>query len=370
MILHLVNDEKIINRTIDIFEVAFPGENLFIVFRKGNISMVRSGINIIPYRKFDVEKYKEQATSIIIHLMTDRKIRFINRYFPHLSTIYWIMWGSDSYSRLFYPKGLKLIDTESRYYKSQRIRRFFISPIDKLDDRLRIFRRMHFIRQRIQSFVTSTIEDDHDVLLKYYPDLKCKSWGEFSYYPIDLVMGNEVKDVWAEGPNIQIGHCGSHTNNHEYAFRILSKLDIGHAKVIVPLSYAGKKEYRRAVIEQGQMLFGESFMPIMDFLPLADYNRLMASSSFALYPNWRQEAVGNILVSLYLGSKVFLSNRNPILEWARRHGFIVFELEKIDIGDLEIPLTERDRLHNRNILLRDFDSTALYRMMRNTFSNR
>nr|WP_320057199.1 TDP-N-acetylfucosamine:lipid II N-acetylfucosaminyltransferase [uncultured Bacteroides sp.] len=369
MILHLVNDEKIINRTIDIFDAAFPGENLFIVFRKRNISMVRSGENIISYQNFDVAKYKEQATSIIIHLMTNRKIRFINRYFPNLSTIYWVMWGSDSYGRLFYPKGLKLIDTESRYYQSQRVRRFFLGSIDKLDDWLRILRRMHFIRQRVQSFVTSTIEDDHDVLLKYYPDLKSKPWGEFSYYPIDVVMGSELKDVWAEGSNIQIGHCGSHTNNHEYAFRILSKLDI-HGKVIVPLSYSGKKEYKEAVIKQGQRLFGESFIPIMDFLPLADYNRLMASSSFAIYANWRQEAVGNILVSLYLGSKVFLSNRNPILGWARRHGFIVFELEKIGVGDLATPLAEKDRFNNRNILLRDFDSTALYRMMRNTFSNR
>ena len=31
MKLHLVNDEKIINRTIDIFEEVFPGENLFVV---------------------------------------------------------------------------------------------------------------------------------------------------------------------------------------------------------------------------------------------------------------------------------------------------------------------------------------------------
>lgn len=32
MILHLVNDEKIINRTVRLFESAAPGKHLFVVF--------------------------------------------------------------------------------------------------------------------------------------------------------------------------------------------------------------------------------------------------------------------------------------------------------------------------------------------------
>ena len=47
-----------------------------------------------------------------------------------------------------------------------------------------------------------------------------------------------------------------------------------------------------------------------------------------------------------------------------------FVLKKIDIGGLVAPLAEKDQLNNQNVLFGDFDSTALYHMMWNTFSNR
>ena len=41
------------------------------------------------------------------------------------------------------------------------------------------------------------------------------------------------------------------------------------------------------------------------------------------------EAIGNIIVALYLGAKVFLSHVNPVYEWAQSHGLTVYELEKL-----------------------------------------
>ena len=53
MKLHLVNDEKIINRTIDIFEEVFPGENLFVVTnRMGAFKWVSKRNNVLSRREF------------------------------------------------------------------------------------------------------------------------------------------------------------------------------------------------------------------------------------------------------------------------------------------------------------------------------
>ena len=37
-----------------------------------------------------------------------------------------------------------------------------------------------------------------------------------------------------------------------------------------------------------------------NFLPLKEYNNLMLSFGIAIYGNFRPEAVGNILISIYL----------------------------------------------------------------------
>lgn len=62
-------------------------------------------------------------------------------------------------------------------------------------------------------------------LLKYYPKLKHIPWKEFFYYPIDSVLWR-INAKWVDGNNIQIGNSASITNNHEYAMRPLSKLNL------------------------------------------------------------------------------------------------------------------------------------------------
>lgn len=370
MIYHLVHDEKIINRTIDIFETVFPGENLFIVFRESQFRYVSKGENVISYKKYNQKSMGLKATSVIIHLMTNRKIKFINKYIDPQIPVYWVMWGSDLYDRLLMPKGYDLIDKESLYYKSDKLARFCRSLIKIPNDQVRILRRISFIKKRVKYLVTSTIEDDYKIITDYYPQLRQKECKEFSYYPIDTVIGEDMNGITVNGDKIQVGHCGSHNNNHEYVFRILSSLNVAKREIIVPLSYSGKKRYKQALIHKGYDFFGEQLKPITKFMPLADYTNLMAECSVAIYGNWRQEAVGNIMVSLYLGAKVFISKKNPILTWAFRHGFIVFELESMTQENLDTPLSQIEKEKNRSLLLQQFDSKTLYENMELIFNER
>ena len=371
MIYHLVNDEKVINRTMEIFEDVFPGENLFIVFKANGVTLVDKNKNFVSYKNFDATfEESKRPTSVIIHLMTNRKIKFINKYINIDIPVYWVMWGSDLYNRLLMPKGYQLIDRESTYYKDTKYSRGLKSIIKKMNDEVRILKRIHFINKRVKYLVTSTIEDDYDIITNYYPQLKTKIHKEFSYYPIDQVVGEEKTGLTAVGNNIQIGNCGTQSNNHEYVLRILSSFKIKNRKIVIPLSYSGEKGYKRAVIEKGREFFGDQIEPITNFLPLADYNNLIATCSIAIYGNWRQEAVGNIMMSLYLGVKVFLSKKNPILNWALRHGFIIFELESITQEEIDTPLSISDKENNMTILLSQYDKKELYKSMKSTFNER
>ena len=366
MILHLVHDEKIINRTIDIFEEVAPGENLFVVFTRHELKLVKHHKSVITFQEFKNYKGNKTFSAVIIHYLNSRKIRFVQDYIKKDIPIYWIIWGNDLYNKLLYPKGFELWDKESSYYKKTK-KSLIGNLLEKTINKFKIRKIESFVSKRISAIVTDTTEIDYEMLVSYYPKLKNIPWMDFFYYPIELILGQEMMQKWVEGNNIQIGNSASVTNNHEYAMRFLSKLDLKERKVVVPLSYSGTKEYKETVKKLGAASFGENFIPLEDFLPLEQYNQLMTSFGVAIYGNWRQEAIGNILISLYLGAKVFLPNVNPVLQWAKYHELVVYELESISQHEIDTPLDEKTRIHNRNILLKLYNLDRLKSLIVSNF---
>lgn len=374
MILHLVNNEKIIDRTIDIFETVFPEENLFVICRKNDHSYIKKkGDNIIYIKEYEKLQSKFTISSVIIHSMTSKKNKFVTKYIKPSIPVYWIIWGSDLYDRLLEPKGYKLLDKESSYYKPQLISKALKSIYSIPKNRIRNLSRIKFIKDRVKYIITGPMGDDYEYLCKYYPQIRKVANKVFSYYPMDWIINSNTIDLLPDSKNIIIGNSADPTNNHEYVFRFLSKLDLGDRKLIVPLSYPSRKEalkYKDCVMKSGKELFDTQFEPLVDYLPLYDYNQLMSSCGIAIQGHWRQEAFGNILVSLYLGTKVFLSNKNPMYGWLLNANFKVFELEKITQQELDTPLSEIEKKHNRKIILDNFESKDLFEVMKSTFADR
>ena len=365
MLLHLMNDEKIIDRTIRLFESEMPGNNLFVIFGdKGTFRSVTATERVIPPGAYRPGAYPD-ITAIVVHALDLSKIAFIEQKCPQEIPVYWIIWGKDLYNRLLAPNGFRMFDYSASYYTP--LRRLVV-PLRNLKYRIRAVRTMRFVRTRVTSLVTDITHNDYDVFARYYPEIRRIPHAEFFYYPIDEILGPALFKAQTNGQNILIGNSNSLTNNHEYAFRQLAGLDLGARKLIVPLSYNGNPTYRRTVINTGKRLFGDQFMPLTQFMPLAEYNELMQSASVAIYANWRQEAIGNILIALYLGAKVFLAARNPVYAWAQGLGLHVFELEKIDQQELDTPLSAQDRLHNRMILAERFNREQFLQTIHTLFA--
>ena len=93
----------------------------------------------------------------------------------------------------------------------------------------------------------------------------------------------------------------------------------------------------------------------------------MLSFSVAIYGNFRQEAVGNILISLYLGAKDFLPENNPVYFWAKKLNLIIFALESISQKDIEEKLDISSRNHNRNIILNLYNTKRLKSLIEENF---
>lgn len=411
MILHFVNDEKVINRTVEMFESVYPGQNIFVVSNRMHhpFKYVTGRPHVFSRSEFfkndcfkDVFFRRGSAASadsaggaddviapqdkIIIHLLNKRKISLLRcmdlkRLKACGVKIYWIIWGLDLYNNLLEPAGFKIYDIDSLSIAGVRpsVGNFF-AFVGRLNRKFSANMIVQFVQKYVDYVVTDTTENDYDYLLKYYPSLAGKPRKDFFYYPVDVVLGedllkqllrsdNEEKNdggvcSGSGAGNIIIGNSGSASNNHLYAMSKIASLNLGARKVYVPLSYSCIKRYKRCVLEGGHKLLGDRFCPLLDFMPLEEYNKLQLSISVAIYGNWRQEAAGNILVFLFIGSKVFLSKRNPVYEWALAHGLKVFELEGITQEQLDTPLTASEKISNREIVQNSFTKERLLQLIK------
>ena len=99
------------------------------------------------------------------------------------------------------------------------------------------------------------------------------------------------------------------------------------------------------------------------------YNEYLYSCSYFIFANYRQEAVGNILCAFYIGGKVFLRKTNPLYEYYRQLGIVLYTLEDIDEEMLNKPLSDEDYLHNRSIVEKEYSNQRLEDLIYTSFPN-
>ena len=96
-----------------------------------------------------------------------------------------------------------------------------------------------------------------------------------------------------------------------------------------------------------------------DFLPRDEYNELMFSCSTMIQPHFRAQAQGNIITALWLGMRVYLSEKNFAYRYFKRLGAIVFSLENDLSKEGFSALPEETVVRNRTVLLQWYDKTAI-----------
>ena len=343
MLLHLIDEQKITSLIIKSFEEALPGRNLFVCFpNKFNDIIINETANVIIYEGLEKDYNLHNIDKVLIHFLHDEKVQFINKQISKSIPCYWFVWGGDIYNYYLNNCGYDIYFDKSRLSKREKIN-FYLHKYHLRSYYNPIF---DFFKERITYICTT--REEFSIMKKYLPNYIIGELIEdFFYYPVNTILGNSLVDKFVEGNNIMLGNSASFTNNHLYSLKWLKKNGIKGYNIVSPLSYGGDNQYRQKVIAQGRQWFGDKYRPIVDFLPLDEYNKIMISCSVYVYGNWRQEAVGNILVALYLGAKVYLSKKSPLLSIFRRMGIKVYILEKMRTEPIDKPMSQLYKLENR-----------------------
>lgn len=374
MILHLFDDEKISNRIVANFNEVFPNGNRYVCFYKDKLRYIKENQEIILFDysrdKFD-KNILNGVDKILVHYLSVQKIHFINEYISQSLRIkiYWALWGADLYNDVLASKGYEIYSGKdyisSIKSKLKNLFFSFVAPRDTQEYSVRT--KTDFITNRVDYILTSDAE--FKIFRKYFGKeikAKCISSGPL-YYPIEDVLGN-LFGKYIDGHNIMIGNSASFTNNHIYAMKFLSTLCTTGRKKYVPLSYGGSSRYVHKIIQKGKKYFGSDFKPLTDFMPLDDYNRLMLSNNVFIYGNWRQEAVGNIVIAIYLGAKVFVSEKSPLVEYFQSMGIKLYITERMTQIDIDTPEDSSVVNNNRQAILKSNSKESILRNIKEIFS--
>jgi len=349
MILHIIIDDKFTEIGVQTFERLHPGKNKSLLFSKSEEFRYlkrKPDILVSPHLwllRPTLWASIRSADAVVIHYLTEISL-VIPLIIPRRKKILWIGWGGDYYHH-FEDKGYKLYGPHTE----QAVQLF--EP--QLTWNQRVKKRIKHIIfnasiKRI-TFFSPVILDDFDLLGKFYPNSKMMylPWN----YGSPSSQSVELKDLPNLGPNILIGNSASYSNNHLELFEILKNVDLTGRKLIVPLSY-GPTEYRDYVISKGKELFGRSFIPLTEFMPIHEYEKFLLSCSFVMMNQYRQQAVGNIVIMVRFGAKIFLSIKNPYYETCKRGEIEVYPIEEMLSNKERIfePITENTKLNNKRNL--------------------
>jgi hypothetical protein len=194
------------------------------------------------------------------------------------------------------------------------------------------------------------IELEYQLLRKYYSKyFKAKEF-YYAYPSTDDSNINKILSPNTLGMNILLGNSSSLTNNHLDILESIKNYLDDVSEVIMPLNY-GRTDYAQILINKVKN--NNKIRPLIHFLEKEKYDELMRSCSFLILGVMRQQAVGNIVLAVKNGMKIFLYEDSLMYKYMKQCGYIVYSIESINRESFSVPLNDFEKKHNLVLLLKE-----------------
>ena len=376
-IIHIASDEKFIDAAIYIFEKAFPGRNLFIIPKSSfNRKLIyvkeHENIEIVPNNRFLLKYLLERIPGyecVVLHSLNEfNSTLFISS--SEQEKFVGIFWGAELYTKEVFPdkeflgKYTSSINLPKKTTVSERIRAKLITLFRQ--DQALVKGSIKQAASKLMYFAVPYEEEfnffQNKGIIPHY-----SRFIPFTYYPLEFILkGNE--HIHVNGNDILIGNSANYTNNHLEVFYKINEIGIGNRKVILPLSY-GDAQYGDYIHYQGVSIFGSGLISLRQFIPLEQYTLTMQRCGIVIMNHFRQQAIGNIVMMIWMGAKVYLNESNSFYHYLKRIGVIVFSIDSdLHKGNERVftNLEESDAMENRRKITVAFSETTVVRNLCNS----
>lgn len=330
-VLDIVIDEKFIdsyivsNKLLEDIE-----EHEYIIVKNNDFKykfIKNPKVKIISHDKIGQFLDNYDCDAIFLHSLSALPLRFFYKY-KFKTKLFWFSWGFDIYQL---PASRPLIPLRLYHNETRKVLR----DIDKSKHSIltRNFNLTFIIEKIIHQLYKKVLSkiDYHSGVLSYESNLiksKYKNFKaaqvQFNYTDINNIPTYNIP----KGNNILVGNSPAPTNNHLDLIPYLKKIDTSNRKIIVPLNYGGDKDYIEIITKEYKKNFGESFIPLLEFMPANKYFEIINSCSDAVFMLERQQAIGNISYCFCRGMKVYLSETSPMYEYYKNEKYRVYSIQK------------------------------------------
>ena len=358
MILHLVTKHFFSNTGLSVFEKRAPGQNIVLVIGSmpNAVKSVNNGIEVSDENVCEVVKSIDfsNVNQVVIHYLTGKIASFVRSYIPEGIPLYWWTYGGDLYQPFLERRGYDVFYTDLTPFRPGWVYmtyRFLQICRNRILYNLGVFGHDKYVQRellhRIRGMIPC-IPPDHEMACKYLKrHLEIVRVHPFGYPLYDEVFYN--------GNVISVGHSASYSDNHLYALKFLSKIDIKDSAISLTLSYnVNSNKYVDAVKKRYRKQFNEKVNFVVDYLK-EDYYKSQNEVKIMILPTWRQEALANVISCFLKGIKLFLSKRGPMYSHFKEYGFKCFAIEDISQNIFETPLTLEEKQYNRSLMLQYLD---------------
>ncbi len=350
MILHFLSDDIFSNYVIGQFSSPEMQSDFVVMSTTDKLeNLQHSGKAIIvnPYHKESIRKLigsLSNYSAIVLHGIFYPWCETILRNVPEDVKVAWEFWGGEVYGRKELVKGFHAPVTKMMYgvhnLFSKGQKKGWQLPVE--------------LFQRVNYCLTAQREEFEYVKRT----LGCPNiqhiW--YTYYSIEETIG-ELADLKCVGDNVLLCHNAFvESNIFDAMFRLGMPKNRKYLKnkvVILPLSY-GSSWVKNLVLKLSPLTFRYGVKPLTVFLPRKDYNRLLLDCSTMILPSYRPAGQGNVITALWLGMRVYLSEKCISFGFFKRLGLSVFSFES-DFRDYGCQkLSDEEVMHNRSILMDNF----------------
>lgn len=357
-ILHVFNDEKFFDGVSSFFNSLKDVENLYYYYSKEPIKSFKyikhkERVKIVS----SFNEYKNILSSpnidIIYFQSLPSSYYYIFKYINPNTIIIWWCFGYEIYNN--YRSIPALVHVDLFKPLTDEIRKSYINKNIYKNILRSIYYKIrypfdYYYRRRIINRIDyfSPVLPIEYKLMKKNKYFKAKPF-MINQGPGCLSSNKEFRFHSKEG-NILIGNSLTYSNNHLDILNRMINIKIENKKIIIPVNYGCNYGGSANVLKQYFQSYSEKTIWLEDFILKEKYEELLSTVSHAIFGHMRQQSMGNIVMCLQTGVKVFLFKESINYKQLKEFGYIVFTIED-DLSEesLKVPLSQADAFKNYSI---------------------
>lgn len=340
--------------TVERIERVDPGNNTYINFADAPKHR-HERVTTLAFSTQEVGRLANDAEGlqrIYFHFFGPRAtyiMRAFRKKQPRLLAV-WVFWSAEFYNldkflpELYGPFSRKYLPANGGLHKLKRAGSLLKS---------RLMGRAHYPHR---SFIASMRELDYFACLLDHDYLNVVNYSRskmrharFAYLSYEQIIGPELLHDRTSGNKIMVNHSADPALNHYEVLAVLKEKKINN-RIYMPVAY-GEAQYKQDIVSIAREWFGDRAEIQEDFLQKDAYTARLKEIGFAIFNINVQQGLGNILVLLWLGVKLFLKKNNPVYIDLRDWGMHIYSVEDdLPLEDFSTGLDEEKLMKNRQIL--------------------